>query len=341
MRGWGLVFALAWWPTIASAAPVGSSSEVHASIEGNPEMHTGDALTLTLRATVGAEDEVAVPKQSFAPFEVLGKNVKVVGSPEGMRTFEFRLVLLALEPGSHRLGPVRLQIVRRDGTIETQETNAVDVDVASVLGNEPNAEPAPPTPPVPVLEEDFTLLYVGLALLGIAAVALGTLVIARHLERRRARALPPPPPRPAWEVAFDALGGLRRDLTSAFAEGRGVSWIDHLSDALRAYLGARFGFEGLESTTDETLARLREARLRGTSVPEIATILGECDLVKFANVSPDEDRARSLLESAERVVRATTIDASFDPPPTSEDLVASRDRSSTSPKSPAEEERRP
>ena len=40
---------------------------------------------------------------------------------------------------------------------------------------------------------------------------------------------------------------------------RFADFFDRVNDAVREYLGARFGFDGLESTTDETLAALRRA----------------------------------------------------------------------------------
>jgi len=45
---------------------------------------TGDALTLEIRAEVPAEDDVAVPEQSFAPFDILRSNISSVVSRPAM-----------------------------------------------------------------------------------------------------------------------------------------------------------------------------------------------------------------------------------------------------------------
>jgi hypothetical protein len=135
--------------------------------------------------------------------------------------------------------------------------------------------------------------------------ALLTLLIARWWRRRPRREPPPAPPRPAWEIAVEKLEALRRDRRAAISEGRVEEWIDGLSDALREYFGHRYGFDGLESTTDEVLGHLRNERLHGTSVSEVAAVLGECDLVKFARATLDESRCDALLEEAFRIVKHT------------------------------------
>src|SRR5690606_36232133 len=103
--------------------------------------------------------------------------------------------------------------------------------------------------------------------------------------------------RPPWEVALEELDEVRH--AGLLEAHRYSEYFDRTSDALRRYLGARFGFDGLESTTDEILAALKKqaagyVRLDdgaaspyptpGVSFDSIARFLRECDLVKFANL---------------------------------------------------------
>ena len=67
---------------------------------------------------------------------------------------------------------------------------------------------------------------------------------------------PPPPPRPPWDVALEELDEVRH--AGLLEVERYGEYFDRMSDALRRYLGARFGFDGLESTTDEILAALKK-----------------------------------------------------------------------------------
>ena len=50
------------------------------------------------------------------------------------------------------------------------------------------------------------------------------------------------PPRPPWEVALEELEALRH--AHLLEEQRYAEHFDRTSDALRRYLGARFGFVG-------------------------------------------------------------------------------------------------
>ncbi len=264
----------------------------------------GDLLTLTITADARTDDDVAVPRQAFDPFEVHSTDVQVADR-DGRKRFTFAVELLAFEPGVHTVGPVRLRVVTGDGTIGRVETEALTVEVGSLLGNEPNAEPKPDTEPVQVMEEDYTLAWIGGGLAAVVLLALIMLLVARWWMRRERPAPPPPPPRPAWDVASEKLEALRRVLPDHLAAGTVEKWADGLSDAVREYLGARFEFEGLESTTDEVVARLRRIRPPGVTTEEVASLLGDCDLVKFAKATADQGQCEQMLEAATRVVHRT------------------------------------
>jgi hypothetical protein len=285
--------------------PEADLPDVAIAVSPTEGLVTGDVVTVTITATARAGHDVAVPKQSFLPLEVRRKAAHDEPADDGRVTHRFELELLAFEPGEHQVGPVTLRVVSPDGLMATVETDAVPIQVASLIANEPSAEPKPPTEPVTVMQDDHTFLYLAGALAAAALVALLTLLIARWWRRRREAARPPPPPRPAHEVALERLGRLRLDRPRAEAEGRLVEWVDGVSDALREYLGGRYAFEGLESTTDEVLAHLRRVALSETIRTDVSALLGECDLVKFAQMSPEPDRCDALLEGAYRVVHRT------------------------------------
>src|SRR5262249_20352713 len=93
-------------------------------------------------------------------------------------------------------------------------------------------------------------------------------------------------------------------------------YFDRVNDAVRSYLGARYGFDGLESTTDEILAAMDTLPHFGAGLTlgmgaaplgltEIKLFLQECDLVKFANMTPTIDECQKALLAGERIVRAT------------------------------------
>ena len=138
----------------------------------------------------------------------------------------------------------------------------------------------------------------------IGSVVGSALAWAVYLWLKRPRPVPPPPPpRVPWEVALERLYEVRHAgllETSRFSE-----FFDRVNDAVREYLGARYGFDGLESTTDETLTALTRLPHFSLPMPELAGFLQQCDLVKFADVTPTLEECQHALSEAERVVRVT------------------------------------
>ena len=265
----------------------------------------GDLVTLTITAQGREGDDIAVPRQDFAPFEVHSTDLAEEPASGGGKKYTFTIALLAFEPGEHTVGPVRLRVVTADGTIGRVETDTVAVNVGSLLGNEPDAQPKPDTQPVPVMEEDYTLAWIAGGFGAALVLALIMFFVARWWAKRERPAPPPAPPRPAWDVAMEKLEALRRTLPERIASGGMDEWADQLSDVIREYLGARFEFEGLESTTDEVVARMRKLAPAGVQVEEVAAILGDCDLVKFAKASADESQCAQMLDAVFKMVQRT------------------------------------
>ncbi len=302
--------------------------QLQMTVVPNDRVHTGDVVHVKIAASATAGDDVTVTEQSFAPFEVQKKRVHAEAASAGKQTFVFELDLLAFEPGDAPIPAVELRVVTKDGLVGSVKTAPVPYAVRSLLANEPNAQPKLETKPVIVMQDNYVPLYIVGGLLAVALIAGLTLLVSRYLQKRRKRALPPPPPRPAWDVAIEKLGELRRRKQQMVDDGQGALFVDQLSDVLREYLGGRFGFDGLETTSDEMilLLRAREANLGLTQ--EVGQFLGRCDLVKFAKVEPDQDEVDLLFSKAQDLVQHSlpqpvNVNASGQPGPTRNDEAAS------------------
>ena len=140
------------------------------------------------------------------------------------------------------------------------------------------------------------------AAIGLVAGVLLAWAIRRWLARPKP-VPPPPPPRPPWEVALEKLDEVRH--AGLLEVGRFQEYFDRVNDAVRAYLGARYDFDGLESTTDEILKSLKRASIERLALAGVLEFLSECDLVKFANMTPEQNACERALDSAERIVRTT------------------------------------
>ncbi len=280
-------------------------SRILVSVTPNQGLAIGDPLTFQITAVVPKGVQVSVPEQSLAPFEAIGRRARVEPSDAEIR-YIFELDLIALEPGKHTIPALKLRAVRDDGALSESSTEPQPVEVESLLANEPNAEPKPPTGPVEVIQDDYTLAWVLAGILAIALIAGLTLLIQRWLARRPKPLPPPAPERPAWEVALGKLAELDARKAELLAEQRGGEFVDGVSDALREYLGRRYGFEGLESTTGELLATLERIRPDKLSLSGVSLLLEQCDLVKFARATPDAEQCDDLWNGAVGLIRSTT-----------------------------------
>jgi hypothetical protein len=148
-----------------------------------------------------------------------------------------------------------------------------------------------------------------LIILGVLlAIALGALLawlFMRWWQKRDRPEPAPPPPPPPWETALSELHELERGRATAVSEGRTEQWVDAVSDSIRAYFGRRFGFHGLESTTDEIAHQLSRAKLLTIEPQDAVGFLGQCDLVKFAKASLADEASLTLIEEALALVDRT------------------------------------
>jgi hypothetical protein len=246
-----------------------------------------------------------------------GAGPKVERSEEGGATksrITLSFVALPKEPGRHQLTlpALPITVARASGDLITLCTQPHSVVIEDPTSSTPNPKPKP-NPPPRQQEEEWTFLKQAVTIGAIALVvgALLAWLIGRWLKRPRP-VPPPPPPRPPWEVALEALHDVRH--AGLTREGRFAEHFDRVSDVLRRYLGDRYGFDGLESTTREMLSELRRATPRIPVLDEIERFLRQADLVKFARLTPSEPECSTALAEAqlivERTVPTTPISAS-------------------------------
>jgi hypothetical protein len=218
---------------------------------------------------------------------------------------ELSFVPLPAKPGRNTLilPSLPVSVARASGDVLVLCTTPHLVSIEDPTANTSDAMPRP-NPPAREQREQWTALRNGL-IIGAGALVLGALIAwLVGLWMKRPRPLPPPPPpRPPWEVALEELFDVRH--AGLVAEGRLAEHFDRVSDTLRKYLGARFGFDGLESTTRESLGILRHVTPRVGPLDAIESFLRQADLVKFAKTVPTAEDGELALVRAEHIVRET------------------------------------
>jgi hypothetical protein len=229
---------------------------------------------------------------------------KVEGN-QGRSHLSIPVVALPKKPGRAELTlpPLPIAMARASGEVRTLCTAPHTVVLEDPIANTPDAKPRSNPRALRQREEWTAAKYAAIG--GASAVAFGLLAAYLiHLWRKRPKpVVPPPPPRPPWEVALEELFDVR--VAQLVEQGRFAEHFDRVSDAVRRYLGARYGFDGLETTTREAMVALRRISPFIGVLPDIESFLQNADLVKFAKLAPTEPECHSVLGQAEDIVRRT------------------------------------
>ena len=267
---------------------------------------TGDVITYSVTLDYDASYVVELPDPGS---EIAGFRIVDIGGEEPVttegRTVEERWYQLRADlVGSYVLPPVTVEYrsseQSSDGGIggepETIQTSEIFVEVETVLsGDETDIRQLKPLRRV----ETGTPweLY--------AAAGGGALLLALlgwWMWRRR-RNRPAPPPRPAHEIAFEALDRLRgTDFTDVEAMRR---FHFEISEVVRAYVEARFALNATDLTTEEIVDHLDELRTASCERDRLGLFLRSTDRVKFADHRPPEDEIQNTYEHALSFVEAT------------------------------------
>lgn len=272
-----------------------------------PEAAVGELVTWRLDVERRESQRVYLPSHaSFGELEIHSKDA-VSDSASGGRVHEaLEVRLLGFSAGERAIPPQKLTVVDEQGQLGEVQIDPAVVTIKSLIANEPEPQLKEDTGPgVAVYQDDFTLLYVGSALLFALAIVGVTLLLRWLWSRRRPRpGPPPPPPRPAEDIAREKLTSLRG--SNLLEQGEIKQFHILLSEALREYLGNRYGFDSLEMSTQELTAIMRGPKLPTQDYHELRQLLEDTDLVKFAKYIPPLDLSRDLLQRTGVFVERTT-----------------------------------
>lgn len=240
---------------------------------------------------------------------VESKRARVDGPASSTTTFQLKLSAFAL--GKQKTPDFTFDVDDGDQP-STFVAPGTEVEVVSSLP--PDAEKTGaglfdirPPREVPIRTWRLLVLLAGL----LAAGGLAYLLY-RYARRPRPVSLAPVKPvEPLHVRTLAALDALRTEDLPGKARSR--EFYFQLSEILRGYLGERYAFEAMESTSSELLDSLRTLHTPGLPMKDLTHFAFESDLAKFARASPTADECKASLEFAYRVVYATT--PSLAPPP--------------------------
>ena len=285
----------------ASARPTAAQSTLRTELD-TTVVTVGDRITLTLAVEHPVEATVEWPDSfTMAPFEVLDAAVTAPRIEGERATTSARLALTVFELGEVEIPALEVEVVGPDGTVEAFSSDRFAVEVVSV-GADEGGDIREIRGPFAV---PISALRLGLLLLLVLVPALLAWLLYRRwrpgpAEDSVERA---PPPRHAHEIALEELAALER--SPLLAEGRVKEFHIQLSEILRVYIERRFMVEALEMTSREILDGLERAGAGPRVRDPLRVFLGECDMVKFAKVRPDDATSLGTLRRGRALVEDT------------------------------------
>lgn len=220
-------------------------------------------------------------------------------------TVTIPLIALPAEAGRKELTLPRLpiSISRASGTLHRICTSPHVITVEDPAASDPDPKPKAPPSGRPQREIWYALRDAVLALLialPTAALLVWLFLRFRHLLVKKP---PPPPPIPPWEVALSELREIEQ--RGLLESGAYEEHLDRVSDTLRKYLGKRYGFDGLESTTRELLRLMSSLAPDFPEEKTVRLILQRTDLVKFARRLPDAEECEEAFKETRRIIELT------------------------------------
>ena len=299
----------------AEKAPVETRSRVDRAVAT-----TGDVITYTVTVDHDPGYQVELPETGA---DIAGFRIIDVGSEEpreegGRRILERWYKLRADLVGSYVLPPVEVafrpapasdepegaedaaaEVDAEDESFETVETSEIFIEVQSVLPEDGEVTDIRGLKPLRQVETPTPWWLWSAA--GAGAVLLGLLGVWLWRRRRQQAVVPP---RPAHEVAFEALARLRQ---TDFEDTEAMRQFHfEISEVIRAYVESRFALNATDLTTEEITAVLDEVRgLAGDDNACLRRFLVATDRVKFAAHEPSEEEIEDTYEGALSFVEAT------------------------------------
>lgn len=267
-----------------------------------------DRVNLELEVRAAEEWKVTWPvvkgklgKEKDAEFQVMdqGETLPVL-LPDGRTKRARNYVLEPFLPGSYTIPAQEIRLEKPGVEAQRIETEEVQVEVRSLLGNKETVDLHDIAPPVR-LPEKGKWGWLGW-LLGAGLLGAGGWWWWRH--RKSEAAVAALPPRPAHELAFEELDALEAlDLPG---QGQTKRCYQELSLILRRYVENRFGVHAPGQTTEEFLFyQSRSGLLEQRHQLLLKEFLQHCDLVKFAELEAGPEQVRKAFEVCRSFVSET------------------------------------
>ena len=215
-------------------------------------------------------------------------------------------VLAAFQEGMHRVVPQVMYLDKNivdtlsggDTLILAVTTFQIDSTSHSIFDFKPQMD-------MPFKMGEITG-YIMWSILGLILLALaiyGLHRLLKHYGKSFGTIFKPAPPLPPHVVAFMALEKLHEE--HLCQQGEHKLYYSQLTDILREYISGEFSVGAMEMTSDEIIEAMRSVEIQSKQKMDLADVLREADLVKFAKAEPESEQSEGDYQRAWEFVMQT------------------------------------
>lgn len=278
--------ASAAWAETVSPPPV---PELSASVEKSP-VSVGDLIWLTLKYDL--------PEGARLPEDPAVRGIEKLNVIEQVvHIGEIKIQFLIDQLESFKIDRIDLTYFDKNGNEQTIETGPIAVTVLSGLGKNPEEAVLMPIQDIIPLSLRW-MPYLPWALAGGILLCVIIALIWWHRKHRTSKitATMVDPPHVLAEKEIDQLVARR-----LFERGDVKTFYFVFSEIIRRYMESIRHFPAAEMTTEEIARYVRT----NTCDQRLLPVLGQADLVKFADAVPARDRKAQDIKTARAYIRQT------------------------------------
>lgn len=289
--------------TATPPAKLGAPITVTTRLTPDPS-HIGDLLTIEVIVAYPRDHSINLPNGlDFSPLELVEVHEGEVESTGNDLRQRFTITLQHFAVGEAEVPSFPVTWIDPQNAVHTYAVAPHPFVVESLLINEADPQVQGEDPMISLEYPNVRAAIIIWSVIG-GVVLAGMLAALGLWWRRRERPVVLPPPIPPHQRAFEDLDELARHREELIAAGAYQDYYLRLTEIAKRYLGARFGFEALDRTTEEIQDLLGRGHVRVEPLDpkRVLTFLQDCDLVKFARLSPPEDEAREALQDVREMV---------------------------------------
>jgi hypothetical protein len=286
-------------PLFLFTASSGAQVTVESFVDKS-EITIGDRITYTLAVEYPESLKVEMPGTGahLGIFEQKDFKDTVINLGEGRLRGVQKFVISTFTTGTYYIPPFPIIYGDSAGPPKMIMSDRISIHVKSLRSDE--QKDISDIKIQARLKRSFKWLW----LLVSAFLVFGAIIcVTAILIRRRKRAKQVSPPLPAHEAALRALSSLREK--NFLEQKKFKEYYFGISEIFRRYLGARYGFYAVESTSQELIQEIEDIPISKDQRLWIHELCGNTDIVKYADNIPETTGALKITEDIINFIEQT------------------------------------